>query len=87
MSLGDQELQRRFQRNRLVGTGRGESDYGPPGRQSNTDRMEPGSNGPYPEATLVPQAAEAVSSASAPLPHFDRIQQSFGKHDVSHVRT
>jgi len=31
-------------------------------------------------------AAAGVSGASAPLPHLDAIQQSFGHHDVSHVR-
>jgi len=32
-------------------------------------------------------ATHGVASAGAPLPHLDRIQASFGRHDVSHVRT
>lgn len=31
-------------------------------------------------------AARGVASANSPLPHLDTIQQSFGRHDVSHVR-
>jgi hypothetical protein len=32
-------------------------------------------------------AMRGVAGAAAPLPHLDRIQASFGHHDVSHVRT
>lgn len=31
-------------------------------------------------------AAEGSADANAPLPHLDKIQRSFGRHDVSHVR-
>jgi hypothetical protein len=36
-----------------------------------------------PQAT----AADGVASATAALPHHEQIQASFGKHDVSHVRS
>lgn len=39
--------------------------------------------GPDVQAT----AAQGVATAASPLPHLDRIQQSFGRHDLSHVRT
>ncbi|MBS0168375.1 MAG: DUF4157 domain-containing protein [Nitrospira sp.] len=33
------------------------------------------------------EAKHGLSNASSPLPHADRIQASFGHHDVSHVRS
>ena len=39
-------------------------------------------SGPDVQAT----AAQGVATAASPLPHLDRIQQSFGAHDVGHVR-
>ncbi|MCB9561623.1 MAG: DUF4157 domain-containing protein [Kofleriaceae bacterium] len=44
--------------------------------------------GPAAVAAADPHAVAAtgVASASAPLPHLDVIQRSFGSHDVSHVR-
>lgn len=38
--------------------------------------------GPEVQAT----ASQGVATAASPLPHLDRIQESFGSHDVSHVR-
>src|SRR5690349_13726310 len=41
----------------------------------------------HPEpAGLRHTAREGVADANRPLPHFDRIQTSFGRHDVSEAR-
>ena len=46
-----------------------------------------GAGGAKPDDKGVHAAAEAgVSGPASPLPHGDRIQQSFGKHDVSHIQ-
>lgn len=43
--------------------------------------------GPAPSTEQVHEAAEqGIRGAGGALPHIDRIQQSFGKHDVSHVK-
>ena len=38
------------------------------------------------DPSTVPTAVAGVAAASSQLPHLDRIQSSFGRHDVSHAR-
>jgi hypothetical protein len=45
------------------------------------------SSGTGPSEAPVAVAERGVDGAGAPLPHIDRIQRAFGRHDVSHVRT
>jgi hypothetical protein len=45
------------------------------------------SSGAGPSDAPVAVAERGVEGAGAPLPHLDRIQRAFGRHDVSHVRT
>jgi hypothetical protein len=53
------------------------SSYGSPGSNA-LAAMEPGA--------VVDTALTGVAEAALSLPHFERIQQAFGAHDVSHVR-
>jgi len=49
--------------------------------------MQRKANGEQPADAPASVANEGVASASDRLPHHDQIQASFGKHDISHVRS
>jgi hypothetical protein len=76
------------------------SDVSPPGRgsartpidaldgtSSSLTRSEAGLSDPLQDDWVHGLAASAVDSASAPLPRHQRIQEAFGRFDISHVRT
>ncbi len=57
-----------------------------PGAPLDNRSMQSLARGNAPAASFA-SVKPAVSSASQPLPHYDRIQAAFGRHDVSGVRT
>src|SRR6185295_10744705 len=61
---------------------------GEPGKQTLTSAVSPvqANTGDLAGEDAGATAERGVAGASAQLPHLDRIQQSFGRHDVSGVR-
>ena len=81
-------------RDRLLQTGfhgpvqRQLSAHGTPGKQTLTQMLPVhGGDGPGQPEAVHRVAAAGVAGAHAPLPHGPTIQQLFGRHDVSRVRT
>jgi hypothetical protein len=62
--------------------------HGTPGKQTLTQMLPaPGGDRPGQGEAVHRVATAGVAGAHAPLPHGPTIQQLFGRHDVSHVRT
>jgi hypothetical protein len=53
-------------------------------RSTSRQGVRPGSGR---KASILRQASEGLRKAHSPLPYRDRIQKSFGRHDISDVRT